>query len=133
MTRFPDWQIRFQAFVLDKQSEPFSWGRNDCCIFAADCVAALTGCDFASEYRGIYRTEKTAYKLLKEFGGIQGLAENALGASMSRHRATVGDVVLVMMNGREALGICNGATIIGPGANGIAVMDMAGSIMAWKV
>lgn len=131
--RFPDWQLRFSQFVAERQSIPFAWGRNDCCLFAADCVLALTGRDLAADYRGIYRSEKTAYKLLKELGGITALADASLGESVPPLRATVGDVVLVEINGREGLGICNGSTILGPGPHGIEVLGMERALACWKV
>ncbi len=31
---------------------PFSWGSHDCCLWACDCVAAMTGVDPAAWFRG---------------------------------------------------------------------------------
>ncbi|WP_261803452.1 DUF6950 family protein [Variovorax sp. PAMC26660] len=47
--------------------------------------------------------------------------------------AAVGDVVLLLNEGRELLGVCNGAIAIGPGENGRLALQMSAAIVAWKI
>lgn len=130
--RLPDWQLRLAAFYKERASMPFEWGRNDCCMFAADAVAAMTGWDFAAEVEG-YTTALQAERVLKARGGLRAVASDALGDPIPPLMATVGDVVLMENEGRELLAICNGTNAIGPGAEGVAVLDMAAALAAWRV
>jgi len=54
---------------LDRVAEdPFEWGTHDCALFAAACVAAMTGMDFAETYRGKYNSARGAATALGELG-----------------------------------------------------------------
>jgi phosphoribosylformylglycinamidine (FGAM) synthase-like amidotransferase family enzyme len=48
-------------------------------------------------------------------------------------RAGVGDVVLVMNEGREMLGICNGVNVVTPGEFGMVALGMEAALAAWKI
>ena len=39
-------------FIEERRRMPFTWGSNDCCLFAADWVLAATGRDIALEVDG---------------------------------------------------------------------------------
>ena len=127
-----DWQVCLAEFANKRLTMPFEWGRNDCCLFTVDAVLAMTGVDHAEKFRG-YSTALAAARIVEKQGGILQLAIDAWGASVSPLRAGVGDVVLVINEGRELLAVCNGTTAIGPGPDGIAVMDMNAAIAAWKI
>lgn len=131
-TRLPDWQLRLEAFIAQRLGAPFAWGRNDCALFAADAVLALTGRDPAANLRG-HRTARQAYRVLQRHGGLAGLASARLGPSMAASLAGVGDVVLVQMGKHPALGVCNGALVLGPSAQGMATAPMSSALMAWRV
>jgi hypothetical protein len=131
MKRFHDWQLRLEAFSRERRNVPFRWGANDCALFAADCVEALTGERLLVGLRGY--DGRGAVRLLQEMGGLHGIATQALGAPIAPAFATVGDVVLVRMADSEALGICNGGVVIGPGPRGIEVSGMDAALAAWRV
>lgn len=130
--RRADWQLRLSAFVRSRAGMPFEWGRNDCCLFTVDAVQAVTGTDHAAGFRG-YTTVLGAARIVERQGGIRQLAIDAWGEPVSPLRAGVGDAVLVINEGRELLAVCNGTTAIGPGPEGIAVMDMSAAVAAWKI
>lgn len=67
--RFEDWPRRLADFLDRAADRPFGWGTSDCCLFACDGVAAMTGVDLAVSFRGRYRTMAGAYRALKEFSG----------------------------------------------------------------
>ena len=127
-----DWQERFAAFGKERAAMPFEWGRNDCCLFAADAVLAMTGEDPAASLRG-YSSALAAQRLIDEAGGLQALASQALGEPVSQLMAGVGDVVLLTNEGRELLAICNGINAVAPGPDGMVVLDMAAALAAWKI
>lgn len=130
--RRADWQLRLAAFVQERASMPFEWGRNDCCLFAADAVQAMTGGDPAAPMRG-YSSALGAQRLIEEAGGLLELVSQYLGDPVSPHMAGVGDVVLLVNEGRDLLGICNGTSAIGAGPQGMAVLGMESARAAWKV
>lgn len=130
--RRPDWQLRFAAFARERASMPFVWGENDCCLFAADAVLATTGSDFAASARGSYTDAREALRVMNDRGGLHAIASEALGEPIPPLMATVGDVVLMMNEGRELLALCNGVTAIGPGPDGVAVLGMESAIAAWR-
>lgn len=130
--RLPDWQERFSDFGKARGSMPFAWGSNDCCTFAAACIAAITGTNPMADVRP-YNTERAAARLISKGGGLLALATSFLGASVSPLRAGVGDVVLVTNEGREMLGICNGVNVVAPGEFGMVALGMQAAVAAWKI
>lgn len=65
--RLPDWQARLTAYLEAARGRPFSWGCVDCCLFACDGVAAMTGTDPAAELRGRYSGPVSAIRELRRF------------------------------------------------------------------
>lgn len=130
--RVRDWQARFASFIAARRGMPFAWGANDCCLFAAGAVDALTGEDPARELRG-YTTALEAARLIEACGGLAQIATDALGASVDPSFAAVGDVVLMDNAGRQLLGVCNGGTVLAPGEERMVVLGMDAARAAWKV
>lgn len=131
MTRRNDWQLQLERFVAARAERAFEWGVNDCALFAADCVEALTGERLLSNLRGY--DGRGALRLLADRGGLRGIATEALGEPVAPAFAAVGDVVLLRMGDSEALGICNGTVAMGPGPAGIEIVGMDAALAAWKV
>jgi hypothetical protein len=115
MTRLPNWRLHFDAILCARVYSSFEWGRFDCCLFAADCVQAITGVDLAKDYRG-YVGAKQALRVLDHGGGVGLIATRALGFPQAVADARVGDVVLVPADKRhrEAL-----AVVIAPGMSAL--------------
>lgn len=132
MRRRREWQQHFADFVAERRDAPFAWGANDCCLFAADCVQALTGVDHAAELR-VYTTALQAARVIEEQGGLRQIATQALGEPLAPAMTAVGDVVLVLNGDREMLAICNGTTALAPGEHGMAVLGMDAALAAWRV
>jgi phosphoribosylformylglycinamidine (FGAM) synthase-like amidotransferase family enzyme len=47
--------------------------------------------------------------------------------------AGVGDVVAVLNEGQEMLGVCNGVNVLAPGKSGMVALDMATAFAAWNI
>ena len=133
MKRYQDWQIRFEAFIAQRRAVPFVWGANDCALFAADCVCAITGQDPAPPGLRAHRTEKQALRALERHGGLHSIATAALGQPVAASQAGVGDIVLVKVAKRDALAVCNGQTAFGPSAHGLVAVGMETASLAWRV
>lgn len=132
MNRKHDWQLRLEAFARERARMPFAWGSNDCALFAADAVEAITGERLCEELRG-HATAKEAMRVLRAVGGVRGVATRALGEPIPVLMAKVGDVVVIEAGKREALAICNGGTAIATGPNGMAAVPMVQARAAWRV
>lgn len=130
--RVRDWQGRFAAYARERAAVPFAWGSNDCCTFAAGAVEALTGENPMADV-GPYDSEMAAARLILRAGDLRALASQFLGAPVPPLMAAVGDVVLLMNEGRELLGVCNGVNALGPGPDGIVALEMSAALAAWKI
>jgi hypothetical protein len=130
--RLPDWQLRFSDFGKARASMPFAWGSNDCCTFAAAAVQALTGVNPMARVPA-YDSAFAAARLIEEGGGLRALATSLLGSPVAPTMAAVGDVVLVLNEGREALGVCNGTCVAGAGPDGVVYIGLDAALAAWKI
>lgn len=55
LQRTPTWATcELHDFLMERAEEPFAWGKNDCCLFPADAILAMTGVDIAEDFRGKY-------------------------------------------------------------------------------
>jgi hypothetical protein len=130
--RLQDWQVRFESCLAERWARPFAWGRQDCCLFAADCVEAITGQDWAATFRGRYIAKMGAYRLLIAAGGMQVVAAAALGDEIPVLMAQVGDIGMVEDIG-QALVVCAGGHWLGAGADGVEHVPTSRVVRAWRV
>ncbi|NKE64514.1 hypothetical protein RAMLITH_01665 [Ramlibacter sp. RBP-2] len=133
MKRLHDWQLRLAEFARERQDMPFAWGVNDCFLFSADAVMAVTGYDMAAGLRGTYSDERQAGRILRERGGLAALVDSQLGERVPPLMANVGDIVLLDMGNHPAVGVCNGTSLLGPGAGGMVACGMGFAKAAWRV
>lgn len=129
--RLRDWQERLSALISARRDWPFAWGENDCCTFAASAVECVTGHDLADGLRG-HRSAQEAAEVLREHGGVVGLATDRLGPAIAPALAQVGDVGMVTLDGRDTLVICAGSDWIGPGSSGLVRVEHGAASHAWR-
>jgi len=128
--RLEDWDRRLNDYL--RTVGPFAWGTNDCCLFAANGVQAMTGIDFAEPYRG-YSTARGALEKLGT-DGIEGVATKAWGSPKNAAYAQRGDPVLIALDdGEKALGLCIGTRAASVGQGGIVMLPMSRAILAWSI
>lgn len=84
-------------YLRSAAAEPFAWGRSDCAFFAAGWVSLRTGIDVAAPYRQRFSSSSGSRRIVREAGGIVGLAtEIAAAAGLARTEApTAGDVGVI--------------------------------------
>ncbi len=126
-----NWRTALDAFIAARMNEPFAWGRNDCCLFAADAVLAMTGVDHAADARGSYGDAAGAARTLQRLGGIAAVGARA-GAACAPAFAQPGDVGLVEHEGRATLAVCHGSHWLAPVERGIGVLPFAAATQAWR-
>jgi len=133
MTRKPDWALWLDALVTARLFEPFSWGSNDCALFAADAVQAVTGTDLAQAIRG-YRGPRQALRVLADHGGVRAIACAALG---NPHEDIIdsrdGDIAMIVSGKREALSLVYGGMAVAPGPDGLHWVPLPNALCAWRV
>ena len=66
--RISAWEDALVNYITIKRQEPFEYGVNDCCLFAAGAVEAITGQDPMAEFRGKYDSLKTSLQVIKDIG-----------------------------------------------------------------
>lgn len=66
--RVPAWEDALSNYIAIKRHEPFEYGVNDCCLFAAGAVIEVTGEDPMPEFRGKYDSLKGSLTVIKEIG-----------------------------------------------------------------
>src|ERR1700735_5391711 len=127
--RAEHWATRaYHDFLKARANEPFAWGAQDCALFAADGVLAITGVDIAADFRGKYDDEASAFAAIKTIAGGS-TVEDAAVYCATKHglpewshplRAQRGDLVVLEDAGRIIAGLIhlNGRHIVAAGDNG---------------
>lgn len=130
--RLHDWQQRLHDCVAERMERPFAWGVQDCCLFAADCLHAVTGVDPAADLRGTYSDAQGAARVLGFLGGVVDLAIRHCGPVIPTALAQPGDIGLTTQDGRQTLAVCTGMHWHVPAAAGLVALDAAQVSRAWR-
>jgi len=131
--RLRDWQSRLDACIRERRALPFAWGSQDCALFAADCVEAVTGVDPAADARGTYSDTKGAARMLKKRGGVEALADEYLGERIAPLMVAAGDVGVIDQEGGPMLAVCVGSHWLAPGVDGLVSLPIEAARVAWRV
>lgn len=136
--RVDNWPSLLSEFIERSLHAPFEWGKRDCCLFAADAVRAMTGEDYAAEFRGRYRTARGARQVLAAFGGVAGIMGRCGLEEINPLMAQRGDVVLVNTDAGDALGVIGmDGRVVCQGPDGLTFVKPDGlgfgAARAWRV
>lgn len=131
--RLAYWQVHLAALIATRLQAPFAWGENDCCLFAADAVLAVTGHDPAADLRGTYATAEQAAQVLRRVGGVAGVAISRAGPVVPVALAQPGDIGLLTQGvDHPALAVYGGTVWHAPGAAGLQSHLPAAVSRAWR-
>ena len=135
MTRLDNWPAMLALYIDSRRHEPFVWGKNDCCLFAADWVLIATGQDIAKDFRGTYEGALGATRIIREAGGIDCLLRQHAPhlRTISRKAAWRGDLVLRDTPNGPTLGIVLGAIDAFVGEDGLAFPALDETALCWKL
>lgn len=138
MTRLANWQNNLSSLIESKRNEPFDFPTWNCLEWAAAGIIAINGQDILEKYRGRYKTEKGAAKLLRQIDKVT-TSEDLLCKYLSDPKpvafARMGDIVLVNPDDTElelpadtelfgpVPGICYGPVSFFVGENGLVSVD----------
>lgn len=134
--RKDNWTSHLNTLIVERKEEPFSWGYQDCCLFACDAIFTITGIDPAKNIRDTYTTKFGASSIVAEYGSLVGLVEafteKYYFPEIPVHKAGRGDIVLCDTDQGEALGVCIGRTFCFAGPKGL-VFKLRGIKRAWRI
>ena len=136
------WETRhFHEFLMGRASAPFAWGSNDCALFAADGIKAITGVDIAAEFRGQYHDEASALEAIEAITGGKTVEDAAawcaqkFGLSEWQYPlcARRADLVVVRNGDGLASGLVhlNGKHVVFPGERGLVRVSIRQIVRAW--
>lgn len=132
-----DWLDRLWETIEARRALPFEWGKaegaQDCYIFVAACVDAMTDSNFVEQMLARYSDEASARDVLFQAGGHVSLVSEYLGPPARIAYMRRGDVALVCRGGMEFLGICVGTDIATATPAGLALHPREYATACWSV
>lgn len=138
MKRFDDWPTRLVSTIDAAQTRPFEWGVHDCCLFACDCILAMTGVDAASWFRGRYSSRETAVSALREYGGTLAVVAEQITEELGCPEVSIaaahrGDVAYAPTELGDALGIIYDQYVWVPGVDGMVRLPINHALRVWAI
>lgn len=132
--RLHNWPTLLADFLKQRQLQPFCWGKNDCCLFAADAIHVITGEDHASEFRGHYTTAIGAKRALIRYGqgDIKHTFIAKFGEPVGRLNASRGDIALVNINGVDIVGVVYGNVYV-VSEQGLLQLPLSQALAIWSI
>ena len=103
VTRLENWPKALSAVLRQRAAMPFQWGVNDCLMFPADVVRALTSFDPGERWRGKYHDEAGAMEIVREFGGVRELITAGIGFEPSEKIFAAGRGDIVMFDTEQGM------------------------------
>lgn len=143
LSRRQHWDTQaFHQFLMQRAKMPFVWGANDCALFAADGIEAITGVDIAADFRGKYSDEAGAWAAVHTVTGGATIADAAAWCAAKHgfaewthpRMARRGDlVVFTGAGGVVASGLIHlsGAHIVAIGESGLYRFSITKVLRAW--
>ena len=125
-----DWPTQLAQFLAEREEVPFAWGANDCVTFAAAWVQLATGREvFVAEHDSAL----SAAREIERRGGLLQAVSSVLGEPIDGRTAQRGDVALIDMDGRDALGVVQGIYVAGPGESALMLVGRETIKAAWRL
>lgn len=135
MSRLVDWDTYLDRFLAARLDDPHQWGVNDCVLFAADAIQAMTGTDPLPPHGRGYKTEDEALALLEHDydGSLMALADDLFGTPTSRLNAQRGDIAAGRwgVDDELVLGVVTAGGVASPGRYGLCLHDRQTIVRCW--
>lgn len=129
MKRILQWERELRAFLIERRDMPFAWVANDCATFTTEWLRRCTG---QMLFEPDYVDERGAARRMAQ--GMREQVSAVLGPARQDIRsARRGDVGLVPVGSREALGVVEGRYVASPGEHGLVLIDRLQLVVFWEV
>jgi hypothetical protein len=141
LTRYGDWQSRLTAYLLHAERVPFRYGVQDCGLFVAGAILAMTGVDTVAELRG-YTNRTQAFQRIADVCGQPTMEAAAVYLAKLHGLPEVpvlcaqrGDAVMLRGGRRSSLGIVamHGTEILTPYRAGLLRLPLSHARRAWHI
>ena len=128
--------------MIERAQLPHAYGKNDCALFAADGIRAMTGVDIAEDFRG-YAGPMGAQRAIAKITGGSTVEDAAVYCAKKyelpelEHPLTAkrGDLVLLEQDGDKILGLVHlsGTCAVAPGDAGLRRIPLSAIKRAWRI
>ena len=132
MSRRQDWVAQMWFTIEDHADAEFLWGVNDCCLFVARVIDAMTDTSHELDLASQYSDEATALAYIASHGSLETAVSFHLG-NPSSGRAQRGDAVMCANNGNPCIGICVGSTVACVGESGLRWLPRSEILTRWTI
>ena len=132
MSRRTDWVAQMWLTIEDHADAEFLWGVNDCCLFIARVIDAMTESSHELDLASQYSDQATALAYIDSHGSLEAAVTYHLGEPVSG-RALRGDAVMCANNGNPCLGICVGSTVACVGESGLSWLPRSDILTRWAI
>ncbi|MEH6834803.1 MULTISPECIES: DUF6950 family protein [Falsihalocynthiibacter] len=131
--RKPNWRAELFAYIASARGKKFRAGRNDCALFSAGAVHAMTGFDPARGLRK-YSSLKGGWAMLSEMGFADHVEYAAsLFPEIPVLQASVGDLAVIKGADDFAIGVVQGPSIFVLTRQGMGVIPLTQAAKAFRV
>lgn len=132
-----NWPTLLHEHIRDGQSKVFAWGAHDCALWSADWCVKMGHTDPAAQVRGSWGDARSAVKTMRALGGYENAVRSCMKtagiAEVPPRRALRGDVALVRVKRRTAVGICDGLRVACLGKGAPRVEPRSSIVAAWRI
>jgi hypothetical protein len=139
MKRVENWPTLLTAYIEERREVPFTWGRADCCLFAADWVRLATDLDPAADLRGKYDSALGARRIIKRRGGLATMVARALTPlgfrEVALSLATRGDIIVRDSGDGDCAGVVLGKESAFVARDGLRFVQtkLQADARAWRI
>ena len=132
--RIQGWESKLEEYIEAQRQTPFTWGENDCVLFAANAVNLIIDRDLSADIGKYGAYDKAgAVDIIREHGGsIKGIFDAYLIRRLIKS-AQRGDVAVVKIDGREAAGIVTGRYVVCKTPEGVGFVSLDNAVAIWEV
>jgi hypothetical protein len=123
-TRLSDWPERLNAYIESRRKAVFLWGENDCAMFCAGAIEAMTGQNPLADW------DVSEHQAISERGEVSEFVSQFLGDAIPVLQARRGDIAITA---EGSLGVVIGNRVATPTDKGVAFAPLSRYAHAWRV
>lgn len=136
MVRKEDWRRHLRTYIDGIRYEPYALGQQDCWLFVAGAIEAMTGVDLATPQRGKYKSAKGALSIMRRTKS-RNMADFAALHLPEQHpvQAQIGDVMAMPTDDKFgfSLGVLNGERVLVVTPTGVDTRDRSEAVRSFRV
>ena len=122
----------------EARNKPYKIGEHDCALFVTDIMRVFSGRDYSKAFRGKYKTQTGALKLIKRLSGgeesLREAATNVFGIDPLKPAwAMRGSPVLYKEDGQEHLGVSTGTHAAVLHEDGLKFIPLSDCECCWNI